>query len=105
MHAHSHWQCTYYYIMQAFLHVPNSLRPNLQIQTESCDDNERKPLLHGSSGSVKGSFKKSGTAARRRHVHFSETNTKQEVRKGSQLPHKDYDVRCNGPVKNLQYSE
>lgn len=73
-------------------------RSRLQIQSDSHVDNEHKPLIHSSasnSGSIKGSMKKSGIAVRqRRHVHFSEANTKQDLQKGSQLPHKDCDVRC-----------
>ena len=87
-------KCSKLHSLQTSLQVP---RGKLHIQSESCD-NECKPLLsHGSSGgTIKGSLKKSGTAiVRQRHVHFSETqtNTGQEV-KGSQLPHKDCDVRC-----------
>jgi RNA:NAD 2'-phosphotransferase (TPT1/KptA family) len=80
--------------MQTALQATKS---RLQIQSDSCVDNEHKPLLHGSNGgTIKGSIKKSGTAVRqRRHVHFSEANTEQEM-KGSQLPHKDCDVRYHG---------
>ena len=89
------YRCSKLRSLQTSLQVPGG---KLQIQSESCD-NERKPLLsHSSSqgGTIKGSLKKSGTAiVRQRHVHFSETqtNTGQEM-KGSQLPHKDCDVRC-----------
>ena len=75
--------------MQTTLQVPKA---RLQIQSDICDD-ERKSLLHSNSGTINGSMKKSGIAVRQRHVHFSEINTEKEM-KGSQLPHKDCDVRC-----------
>ena len=75
--------------MQTTVQVPKA---RLQIQSDICDD-ECKPLLHSNSGTINGSMKESGAVVRQRHVHFSETNTEKEVN-GSQLPHKDCDVRC-----------